>query len=312
MNPPSRPPISVMTVIYNGESFLRRCYRNLLAQTSTDWEWIAVNDGSTDRTEPLLRQIERREPRLRIVTYAPNRGRGYARTRALETARGDWVAVWDVDDLYLPHRLARVDHARRDGFDYYTSTCIVLDSDLRFIGVREWEYFLPPSDIRGGCHAAMAMRLDLARQIGYQPHLRTVGQIGEDAAICLLLPARYRGLFDDEPSFINVIGHEVFLRKSIDANTIRMGCMREAFERGDLPLSREQFQQLHDADRRKLRILKSLRICPPLYKLIMSYRARGQLRPGQQLTDQQRAFIDTYRDVPSGVAEAEISAAASV
>jgi len=81
MNSPPRPPISVMTVIYNGESFLRRCYRNLLAQTFTDWEWIAVNDGSTDRTEPLLRQIERREPRLRIVTYAPNRGRGYARAR---------------------------------------------------------------------------------------------------------------------------------------------------------------------------------------------------------------------------------------
>src|SRR5262245_38246298 len=111
-------PISVMTVVYNGEAFVDRCYRNLLAQTTTDWEWIVVNDGSDDGTEELLRDIQKREPRMRLVSYPDNHGRGHARTVALEQASGEWVAVWDVDDLYFPNRLERIEQARQDGLDY--------------------------------------------------------------------------------------------------------------------------------------------------------------------------------------------------
>jgi glycosyltransferase involved in cell wall biosynthesis len=289
------PLISVMTVVYNGEPFVERCYRSLLAQRFADWEWIVVDDGSTDGTRSALEAIRNREPRMRLIRYQPNRGRGYARTIALEKARGSWVAVWDVDDLYFAHHLGRIDHARRGGFDYYGSTSVVLDRKLRYLGIRGWGYPLPPTDVRAGCHAAMGMRLDLARRIGYQPDLRTVGQVAEDARICLILPTHYRGLLDDEPSFANVIGHEVFLRKSIDANTTRMACMRDLFERGELPLTREQFERLRDADRRKLRMLKSLWLCPPLYKLIMSFRPRGRLLPDRRLSEEQEAFLATFR-----------------
>src|SRR5215212_1938752 len=116
------PLISVMTVVYNGRAFVERCYRNLLAQTFSSWEWVVVNDGSSDGTSEVLEDIRRREPRMRLISYPDNRGRGHARTLALEQARASWVAVWDVDDFYFPNRLDRVDAARREGFDYYSST----------------------------------------------------------------------------------------------------------------------------------------------------------------------------------------------
>ena len=289
------PAISVMTVIYNGQPFIERCYRNLLAQSFTNWEWVVVNDGSTDATPQLLEDLRRREPRMRLVSAAHNRGRAQARTLAIQHACAPWTAVWDVDDFYFPNRLERVDTARRQGFDYYSSTAVVLDRKLRFLGVRGWHYPFPPSSIRAGCHAALAFLTDLARQIGYLPHLNTVGQIGEDVAIGFTLAVAKRGLLDGEPTFINVIGHEVFLRKSIDSNTVRMAYFREMFERGELPLTREQFDRVLAADRRKLRILKLLRLCPPLYPLIMSFRPRGRLIPAHQLTAEQLAFIDKCR-----------------
>jgi glycosyltransferase involved in cell wall biosynthesis len=289
------PPISVMTVVYNGERFLQRCYRSLLAQNYPRWEWIVVDDGSRDGTHEVLKSLQRREPRLRLIHCEDNRGRGYARTLALQHARGDWTAVWDVDDLYFPHRLDRIDWARREGFDYYSSTAVVLDRKLRYVGVRGWHYPFPPTSIRAGCHAALAFRTDLGREIGYLPHLTTVGQIGEDVAIGYTLAASKRGLLDDDPTFINVIGHEVFLRKSIDANTVRMNYQRGMFERGELPLTGEQFGRLDAAERRKLRILNWLRVCPSLYPILMSFRPRGRLLAEAHLTEQQRQFIESCR-----------------
>jgi len=290
------PVISVMTIVYNGEAFMERCHRNLLAQTFTDWEWIVINDGSTDGTEAILQQLQQREPRLHVTSYPKNVGRAHARTLALKESKGQWVAVWDADDFYFPRRLARIDQARREGFDYYNSSAIVVDQQLNFIGVRGFGKPWPTLDIRTACHAAMGIRLDLAREIGYLPHLKTVGQIGEDVPMIYLPPVTHRGLLDDnDPTFINVIGNEVFLRKSIDANTIRIEYMKELFSRGVLPLTREEFDTLAAADHRKLRKLKMLQLFPPLYKLIMSFRPRGDIVNGRKLTREEERFLDEAR-----------------
>ncbi len=104
--PNAAPVFSVITPVYNGEAFVDRCYRCLALQTFTDWEWVVVDDGSTDHTAELVRRIA--DPRVRLTSYQPNRGRGHARLQALEASRGDWMVVWDVDDLHYPDRLARI------------------------------------------------------------------------------------------------------------------------------------------------------------------------------------------------------------
>jgi len=111
------PTFSVITPIFNGEDFVHRCYSLLSMQTFTDWEWVVVDDGSTDKTADLVRQID--DERVRFITYMPNRGRGYARTRALEAACGEWMVVWDVDDLYFPDRLEKINKARLEGYDFF-------------------------------------------------------------------------------------------------------------------------------------------------------------------------------------------------
>ena len=62
------PRVSVVSTVYNGEPYLDRAIPGILAQTYTDFEFILVDDGSTDNTLAALRQVEASDPRVRVFT----------------------------------------------------------------------------------------------------------------------------------------------------------------------------------------------------------------------------------------------------
>jgi glycosyltransferase involved in cell wall biosynthesis len=103
----ARPRVSVIVPIYNGARHLGETLDTLLAQSLTDLEVVAVDDGSSDGSWELLQDYARRDARLRIDRHARNRGHRAASNRAFELSRGTYVARNDQDDLSLPHRLER-------------------------------------------------------------------------------------------------------------------------------------------------------------------------------------------------------------
>lgn len=78
---------------------------SILSQDLRDLELVIVDDGSTDDTEALMREIQARDPRLRYVPLPQNRGLGFARDAGLRYAPGKYIALADSDDLWLPGRL---------------------------------------------------------------------------------------------------------------------------------------------------------------------------------------------------------------
>lgn len=92
------PLVSVIIPVYNCEEFLERCLDSVYAQTMQDFEVIAVNDGSTDRSLEILRSYEAKHANLRVIDQ-PNSGQGAARNRALGLARGEYVLFVDSDDF---------------------------------------------------------------------------------------------------------------------------------------------------------------------------------------------------------------------
>lgn len=98
------PPITVLTGVYNGEAFLRQTINSILAQTFTDFEYLLVDDGSTDRSVDIIRSIP--DPRIRLVENHANRGIAETLNRGLSLARGEYIAIIDQDDLAMPERLA--------------------------------------------------------------------------------------------------------------------------------------------------------------------------------------------------------------
>jgi glycosyltransferase involved in cell wall biosynthesis len=101
----SHPRVSVVIPCYNREGAVRAAVQSVLDQTFTDFEVIAVDDGSTDDTVRVLLQIE--DPRLQVLTQEANRGVSAARNRGIAAAKARWVAFQDSDDAWHPDKLAR-------------------------------------------------------------------------------------------------------------------------------------------------------------------------------------------------------------
>jgi len=100
------PCISVLMPVYNGERFLREAIESILNQTFTDFEFIIVDDGSTDNTWQILQGYAASEPRIVLVRNETNLGLARSRNRILGRARGEYIAVMDADDVSLPERLS--------------------------------------------------------------------------------------------------------------------------------------------------------------------------------------------------------------
>jgi len=103
--PNPMPRVSVLMTIYNAEPYLQEATDSILTQKFSDWELIAVDNGSTDQSAETL--SAHNDQRVRIFTFPENIGRTPALRYAFEQARGEYIAVLDADDVALPERLGR-------------------------------------------------------------------------------------------------------------------------------------------------------------------------------------------------------------
>lgn len=98
---------SVFTPTFNRAHTLPRAYASLKAQTWRDFEWVIIDDGSTDHTQDLVQGwLEEGACTIRYIRQ-PNSGKHVAHNRAVEEARGELFAFLDSDDWYLPNALER-------------------------------------------------------------------------------------------------------------------------------------------------------------------------------------------------------------
>jgi dolichol-phosphate mannosyltransferase len=92
--------ISVVCPFYNEAKIIDQAVRSLLERLYTldgEWELIVVNDGSTDGSDKIVRRIADECPKLRVLGYTHNRGRGYALRTGIDAARGDLIVTTEID-----------------------------------------------------------------------------------------------------------------------------------------------------------------------------------------------------------------------
>jgi glycosyltransferase involved in cell wall biosynthesis len=100
----SEPRVSVLMAVYNSHAHLAEAVRSILSQTLTDFEFIILNDGSTDDSQRILEEFAAGDGRIRLVSW-PNHGITPSRVALLSMARAPLVAIMDGDDVSLPDRL---------------------------------------------------------------------------------------------------------------------------------------------------------------------------------------------------------------
>jgi glycosyltransferase involved in cell wall biosynthesis len=102
-----KPRISVLMPIYNREVFLQEAIESILRQTFDDFEFLLLDDGSTDRTAEIAMQAAAQDARIRYQRWDQNRGIAAVMSEGITLARGEYVAQMDSDDISLPDRFAR-------------------------------------------------------------------------------------------------------------------------------------------------------------------------------------------------------------
>lgn len=98
------PPITVLLPVYNGERFLREAVESILSQTFRDFEFLIINDGSTDASGAILREYASKDSRI-ILVEQENRGLVATLNRGMQLAHAPLIARMDADDISLPDRL---------------------------------------------------------------------------------------------------------------------------------------------------------------------------------------------------------------
>ncbi len=99
------PVVSVLMSVHNGERYLREAIDSILEQSFTKFEFIIIDDGSSDRSADIINGFE--DPRIVRLFNNANHGLAYSLNRGLKKARGLYVARQDADDISLPERLSR-------------------------------------------------------------------------------------------------------------------------------------------------------------------------------------------------------------
>ena len=97
------PKTSVIMPAYNAEKYIREAIDSILNQTFKDFEFIIVNDGSTDSTKTIIESYV--DPRIKIINHNTNQGIYISRNWGLKIAQGEFIANFDSDDISMKNRL---------------------------------------------------------------------------------------------------------------------------------------------------------------------------------------------------------------
>jgi glycosyltransferase involved in cell wall biosynthesis len=100
-----QPLVSVIMPTYNTARFIRSAIESVLNQTYSEWELVIIDDGSTDDTHRIVASFS--DVRIKYHPLDRNYGRGHARNAAIAKSQGDYIAIFDADDISLPTRLEK-------------------------------------------------------------------------------------------------------------------------------------------------------------------------------------------------------------
>lgn len=101
------PLLTVVMPVYNGERYLNQAIESVLSQTYTHFEFLIIDDGSSDESGSIIEAFAGKDKRVRLISLKHNGGISAAMNRAIKSAKGDFIVRADADDICQPDRFAK-------------------------------------------------------------------------------------------------------------------------------------------------------------------------------------------------------------
>lgn len=99
--------VSIITPTFNSELFIKDTFESIKSQTYTNWEWVVVDDFSTDSTFEIVERYKLKDNRVKLYQNDANLGAAVSRNKAIEMANGRFIAFLDSDDLWASNKLEK-------------------------------------------------------------------------------------------------------------------------------------------------------------------------------------------------------------
>ncbi len=129
----TEPLVSIVMPTYNASNFVCKSIASIMAQTYTHWELYVVDDCSTDNTAHIIQDYIAQDSRIKLIENVINSGAAISRNRAIEEAKGDYIAFCDSDDCWDANKLAvQVAFMEKEGslMSYHNYRVINLKGDV--------------------------------------------------------------------------------------------------------------------------------------------------------------------------------------
>jgi len=176
------PTLSVLMTVFNGRKYVREAIESVLSQTYRDFEFILIDDGSTDESHYIAWEYATQDRRIRLISR-PNKGLTKSLNEGLISVRGKYVARMDADDVCLPQRFEKQVKFLNANDDHVLvgCRCMLVDPD-GFPICEKRDIVFTHEEIDSGLmrmswpvvHPAVIMRTDALRKVGgYNERYRT-------------------------------------------------------------------------------------------------------------------------------------------
>lgn len=132
---------SIVVPVYNVEKYLKKCLDSIFEQQFEDYEVIAVDDGSTDKSNNILNEYIQKSTKLKVI-HQENKGLGGARNTGIENARGEYLVFLDSDD-YIDSKMLMVlnDYLEKYNLDILAFDCSKVDENYNFMEKVSYDNF---------------------------------------------------------------------------------------------------------------------------------------------------------------------------
>lgn len=129
------PSISVIMPVFNNREFVREAVKSVLDQTIPDFEFIIIDDASTDGTSDILNKYKSRDKRIKVVRNKKNQGLTKSLNIGLRHAQGEYIARMDGDDICVKKRLEKQLNYMKNypGCDFLATRAIVINNLGKYI-----------------------------------------------------------------------------------------------------------------------------------------------------------------------------------
>ena len=126
------PLISIVMPCFNSEEFIKDSISSVISQTFTDWELIISDNGSSDRTAEIILVFMKVDQRIKLIRFPNKIGVSAARNSCLDSAKGDYIAFLDSDDLWDPTFLDEMyNFSVKNNYDFCCASYRIFDQDSK-------------------------------------------------------------------------------------------------------------------------------------------------------------------------------------